>query len=100
MSALLFDQFDTVQFLMEHGADPTIRTSWGKTPMEWLEGRFNEEQDHSEKVRYARYLELVTGKFVEVPEEPPAPEPEIPPPELLAENERFRNGLEWRRHRC
>jgi hypothetical protein len=82
-NAVVEAQHSVVQFLMAHGANPNIKSSYGLSPVEWLRKNLNEEPGISRRTELAELLELVTGESVV------KPVAEQISKELIAENERF-----------
>ena len=79
------------RFLMQHGADPTIKNRSGLSALGWLRKRYDEEKGFRSRTRFAELLSLLTGQ--------PVAKPEMPTlrPELQAENTRFKLCLKARR---
>jgi hypothetical protein len=50
-----------VRFLLRHGADPNIKSSNGRSTIEWLRWRLGETFGAEENARYAELLNLLTG---------------------------------------
>jgi hypothetical protein len=79
------------RFLMQHGADPTIKDRSGLSALEWLRKRYDEETGFRSRTKYAELLGVLTGQAVAKPEAPALR------PDLQAENERFKRCLKARR---
>jgi Ankyrin repeats (3 copies) len=79
------------RFLMEHGANPTIKDQSGTSALDWLRKRYDEEKGFRSRTKYAEQLSVLTGQ--------PVAKPEVPTlrPELQVENERFTRCLKARR---
>lgn len=82
--AVPYRRLELVRFLLEHGADPTIKNQQGQSPIDWLRSRIEGESRFSRRTEFAEILSMLTGEPIEEPELPPLRD------DLQAENERFR----------
>ena len=88
-NAVVHRRKSTIQFLLEHGADPHAKTGDGKTIIDWVKSRI--ENDHRRGFcRYAEILTLLTGEEVQQPGLLQLTD------ELKRENQRFEEALQAR----